>query len=522
MTSSIKTQTQNKNQPINQMSTKKKIGFLSAIMFVIGSSIGAGIFLKNDEVMTNTHYSIVFSIIAWLFAFIGIFAMALALIEIVSSSKIDNREGIVGWVKTFNNKYLYLGCRNFMAYVYTPINAFAMPYYAVQQFCDGIGWDVEWYVIVLISFAIMIYFLITTALSSKLTNLQNWITLIIKFIPLAIAAFLGFIFLGLHPGQIGGNGWLPKSNPTVPLNKDNTYMNNLYPVLGIFMSIPSVLFVVDGFYSSTAIQSSMKEPKKMNKAILLGLISILSIDILIAISLMFGPKEGGGITGFSGWLPDWFYKAIQILISIGILGVINGICAYTAKMYEQMVDDKTIVFNKFVNKICGNNKQNATLFYVLTINIFAFILATTIGRFFINTSIYTQYTPTMSKLYSFVDLTANWTALFAFLIINIAIVGGLVNRKTNKVSVVKNKYFVPSAMITISIIFISIVMEITKSIGNLYLAIDWFNFFDKSIATGRLVGSILMLLTMIIFVSVLFYPCLPIYKRKLNNKPLAK
>jgi hypothetical protein len=141
-------------------------------------------------------------------------------------------------------------------------------------------------------------------------------------------------------------------------------------------------------------------------------------------------------------------------------------------MYEQMVDDKTIVFNKFVNKICRNNKQNAMLFYVLTINIFAFILATIIGCFFINTSIYTQYTPTMSKLYSFVDLTANWTALFAFLIINIAIVGGLINRKTNKVSVVKNKYFVPSAMITISIIFISIAMEIIKSIGNLYLAID--------------------------------------------------
>jgi uncharacterized membrane protein len=72
-------------------------------------------------------------------------------------------------------------------------------------------------------------------------------------------------------------------------------------------------------------------------------------------------------------------------------------------------------------------------------------------------------------------------------------------------------------MITISIIFISIAMEIIKSIGNLYLAIDWFDAFDKSIATERLVGSILMLLTMIIFVSVLFYPCLPFYK-KLENK----
>jgi hypothetical protein len=69
--------------------------------------------------------------------------MALALIEIVSASKVDNKEGIVGWVKTFSNKYLYLGCRNFMAYVYLPINIFAMPYYVVQQLNEGVGWDAE-------------------------------------------------------------------------------------------------------------------------------------------------------------------------------------------------------------------------------------------------------------------------------------------------------------------------------------------------------------------------------------------
>jgi hypothetical protein len=69
--------------------------------------------------------------------------MALALIEIVSASKVDNKEGIVGWVKTFNNKYLYVGCRNFMAYIYLPINIFAMPYYVIQQFNEGIGWNAE-------------------------------------------------------------------------------------------------------------------------------------------------------------------------------------------------------------------------------------------------------------------------------------------------------------------------------------------------------------------------------------------
>jgi hypothetical protein len=99
---------------------------------------------------------------------------------------------------------------------------------------------------------------------------------------------------------------------------------------------------------------------------------------------------------------------IQVLITIGILGVINGINAYTGKMYEQMISDRTLVFSESIVNKFGDRKKT-TMFYVLTINILAFALATLIGCFFINTSIYkeTDYSPTMCKLYSFVDLTAN-------------------------------------------------------------------------------------------------------------------
>jgi hypothetical protein len=44
----------------------------------------------------------------------------------------------------------------------------------------------------------------------------------------------------------------------------------------------------------------MREPKKMSKAILFGLVAIVAVDILIALSLMFGPKAGGGIGIFEG------------------------------------------------------------------------------------------------------------------------------------------------------------------------------------------------------------------------------
>jgi hypothetical protein len=61
-------------------------------------------------------------------------------------------------------------------------------------------------------------------------------------------------------------------------------------------------------------------------------------------------------------------------------------------------------------------------------------------------------------------------------------------------------------------------MEVIKAIGNLYLSVDWFNTISSELshteAINRLVGSILMLLTMIFFMVVLFFPCCPWYKKK--------
>jgi hypothetical protein len=44
--------------------TKKKISFVSAILLVIGSSIGSGIFIKNHEILNNVHGAIFYAIIS--------------------------------------------------------------------------------------------------------------------------------------------------------------------------------------------------------------------------------------------------------------------------------------------------------------------------------------------------------------------------------------------------------------------------------------------------------------------------
>jgi amino acid transporter len=46
----------NKNRiSASQVKKQQKIGFLSVVLLVIGSTLGAGIFFKNKEVMNNNH-----------------------------------------------------------------------------------------------------------------------------------------------------------------------------------------------------------------------------------------------------------------------------------------------------------------------------------------------------------------------------------------------------------------------------------------------------------------------------------
>ena len=63
--------------------------------------------------------------------------MAMALIEIASARN-DNLS-IIGWCQTFNNRYIYKACKNFMVYLYIPLTFFYLPLYFIQSIQNGIN-----------------------------------------------------------------------------------------------------------------------------------------------------------------------------------------------------------------------------------------------------------------------------------------------------------------------------------------------------------------------------------------------
>lgn len=500
---------------------KKKISFISAIFLVIGSTIGAGIFLKNHEILGNVGGSWVLTLVSWILSIFAIICMGVSLTEVASATTNSNL-GSISWVKNFCHKYIYKAAKNFMAFLYLPLNFIIMPYYAVLQFQDAFGWQTQWWIAAIIALAIGSWFFIVSGLSSKFGNIQNWIVTSVKFVPLAFCVIAGITLAAT------GNGWTTGEYihilPVTPDTK-NLRLIQLAPTLGIIGSIPAIIFSYDGFYTAAGIQSEMEEPKKTPLAIVIGLLIVSLINLLIAVSLLFGSKDGKVTT--LGWFDDngfhWVVGVIQIMIAIGVFGIVNGFAIYNPLFYQDLIKEGELPFaHKLKSKVLSNKNNSIGLIYAGVITLVFFVLFTLIGALaYRDVNNYSQTTMTAmdgvkslgydvnelgptNSLYSFVDLVANWASTFVFLFISFAIIGAMINRKTNKVKVTKVKGFMWCSIIATVLIDVTVLFIVISSIANIFLVYQWPHS-DESWSMDML-GTITTLVTLVAFVLICCVP----------------
>ena len=507
--------------------TKKKISFVSAIFLVIGSSIGAGIFLKNGEILRNVGYSWILALLSWVLSIFGVICMGVSLAEIASATKNSNL-GIISWVKNFCHKYLYKVSKYFMAFLYLPLNFFLMPYYVVIQFQDAFGWQTQWWISGLIALGITAWFFIASGLSSKLGNIQNWVVTAVKFIPLAFCVIAGITLAAM------GKSSIPPLDPTTPGSGEHVRLAQMFPVLGIIGSIPAIIFSYDGFYSAAGIQSELEEPKKTPVALVVGLVIVSVINLLIAVSLLFGTRDGTGRVNALAWFNEngyhWVIGVIQILIAIGILGIINGFAIYNPLYYQDLIKENGLPFSsKLKGKIKTQNHNWVGLIYAGVITIVFFIAFTLIGALAYSDTIgYSKidmfnmsnnlvgqgYDSTGSgacnSLYSFCDLMANWTSIFAFLCVVFATVGAMINRKNNRVKVTKVKGFWFCSIVSTIVIGIAVLFIIVAAIADVAIVAGWHgdigNSYTQSDWNKDMLGASMTLAMLFVFVAV---SCIP-------------
>lgn len=529
----------NKNKKVTKKEVKKKkITFFSAILLVIGSTIGAGIFLKNGEVLGNVGHSAILALISWVLSIFGVICMGVSLAEIASATT-DSNLGIISWVKNFCHKYLFKVSKYFMALLYLPLNFFMMPYYAVLQIQDAFGWQTQWYIAAIIALAITAWFFIMSGISSKLGNIQNKVVAALRFIPIAFCVVAGITLAAMN------KGWtmpVPGQDPTVVWpeylkNPGHARLAQMFPLLGIVGSIPAIIFSYDGFYSTAGIQSEMEEPKKTPAALVIGLVIVSIINLLVAISLLFGAGNGkvNGMIFLDQKGLHWLVGVMEMLIAVGILGVINGFAMYNPLYYQDLIKVRELPFSdKLQHKLATQKRNWVGLAYAGIITLVFFIVFTLVGAMGYADTIgygYTSMVPFLSpdgvpkellgydlggtigscnSLYSFCDLMANWTSIFAFLCIVFATIGAMINRKTNKVKVTKAKGFWFCSIVSVVVISIAILFIVVASVADIAIIAGWARDIGEDYTQADwnrdILGAIMTLVMLGIFVAACCIP----------------
>lgn len=523
----------NKNETggvgLAQASTQKKISFFSAILVVMGSSIGAGIFFKSKTVLDSSQSSLVLAIFCWIIAAASVIGMALALVEI-SSARNDNLS-MLGWTKVFNSRTTFKASKNFMFYIYLPLTYFFMPLYVILSLQDGLGallnqdanfgTNVDWIIWTLISLAISGYFIYVSGISSRIGNIQNSIVTYIKFIPLAAIAIIGFVLVGLNAGGTISAGTVPPT--TGPDN--NTIVNSIEaggvlqtfaPGIGIFLSVAAIFFAYDGFYVAAGIQSEMAQPQKTPIAILFGLLITTGIYLAVSIAMSI---NGGDFFGMQDAMKVAFgddagrviFGVINLMIAIGVIGIINGFAMWAPRFTEDLIKEGELPFSlKYKDKL-NDNRPLVGIMYSFAISIPIVILFTLIGALgYIDTANYgSSYGTGMASLYSFADLMGTWTAVFAFGFIMLSIYGGLKNRKTKKVQTDAKSYFKVAAIISIVSVSLSLAVNILMPIIDLFL-LSQVNSMTVQILgndyVALVVSRVMLVITLLIFFVLSYGP----------------
>lgn len=533
----VEKQNANLSEGIQEQNTGKKIGFISAIAIVVGSCIGAGIFLKAGGVLGDVQGSFVLAILAWIVAAVGVIAMALALVEITSATVGDDR-GLMAWVKKFNNEVMYKASKNFMAFIYVPLTYFFMPIYVILQFQDAIAGfggpnataPLAWWAVMLIALAMDIWFIVVSGVSSRAGNIQNWIITAVKFLPLIASVLVGFIMAGMLHQPIDA-GPVAAADGVSQVST----LTAMSPAFGLVLALSGIFFAFDGFYVACGIQSQMKQPKRTSTALVVGLSIVTGIYLLIAIAMMVASPGDASVYGFRGWMHeknvDWIYGLLQLFIAIGIMGIINGFAMWAPRFVEDMIADDEIPFtSRFKNKL-NPDAPWVGVGYQIVLAVPITIIFCVIGALaFADTTGYgPDYGSHSAEMYSFCDIMANWTALIAFSFIALSIAGGISNRKSKKVNssnsehYAKDKLFIPAAWVAVVIVFGGLAYAILQPFADLFIGIhidymaDTYGSskspFGPAISSDDLLQRIMLVVMLFVFMAIMFVP-IPLERKR--------
>ena len=486
--------------------TTKKISFMSAIIIVIGSVIGAGIFFKNRSLFSLAQGNFAWVIGAWSVAIVGVMALALALIEVSSRSKTNT--GILEWAKNFMPKFLYNSSKNFMVVIFLPITVVTLPFFAIDMFIEA-GWALTNVEVLILWFAFLAYFLITNWISLRFSEISQWVFTTIQMIPLFIAPLLAMLN-ALPPAQIAH-----KTMASAPSG-----LSGVASSMVIIAGLPAIMFAFDGFYEASSLRKNMAKPQKNTKAIIVAIAVISIIYIWVTIGFGVGSTDGS-VNSLN--IPHWVSQLLDVIISIGVISTINGYVMATMNQFEDLdernesmilIQTKRLLKKIGIKKSLFSGKELSNRFYAFA---FMAIITPILTIVFWTIGSFVWDAPSQHKgINDLVDIATNYNSLIIFVTIAGSIVGAMINRKTNKLKVEKFKYFIPTAIIGVAFVALATAYSFIES----FVDLSGFNNADVKNTIIKL-SIITGFLTIALILGYIEGKWLPKYKKSIGHKPQA-
>ncbi|MCQ2794188.1 MAG: amino acid permease [Bacilli bacterium] len=308
---------------------KQKYGIWTGIAMVVGTVIGAGIFIKSSSVLAVCGGNMWAAVGAWLTG--GLIMVASGFCFAKYASKITKFNGLVDYVEYASNESFAYRIAYFSGVIYFPLTtaniALLGSMYFLQIFDPSIT-QASWQVY-LVGFVFMLFFTFFNYLSPKIANYFQISSLWIKLVPIVFIVIIG-VFGGVIPSLGPGHSFIDpfKDSPASA-------------VVNFGEAVKITSFAYNGWICATALNAEMKDSKKnLPRALVGGTIAVVILYILFFVSLaailtnpgMIEAKETATEKAFAWLLSDGSaQRVVAAIICISCLGNLNATAIATSR-----------------------------------------------------------------------------------------------------------------------------------------------------------------------------------------------
>lgn len=450
--------------------TAGKIGLMAAILYIIGNVVGIGIFFKNGTVFRLNNGNAIGVILAWVVSIVIVLCMALSFAE-VSTCKMKNKNaGIGGWTAEFCGHSFGRYAKTGYSLIFWPANTFAIMFFAGEAilncFAPMLGWDqVSSYnygtgttaIVFGIGAALFVLFMVLNYFKSQAMGKTGSIISFVKFAPILMVVVLGIVF-GIMFQQ--GGAWKINEPTYFP---EGSY-DGTFTLMGIFSAIPAILFSFEGYISIGNISGDIKNAEKnLSLSVVLGVIIISALYLAVTIGCI---TAGTGnvyslmqiLTGHNEIWGHVLTILISIFIFICLIGCVNGMSKGGISAYQALAEEHALFGSKKLLDKKPGNKMFAGFWLFFAMVMFWWVVLV-IPSSILNTD-------------AMADGSSTSMVVCLYLIYGVTVLGGLINRKTKKVEVKKQKLFPVTAVIGVlgclfMIVFVGFIQFLAAPIINI-------------------------------------------------------